>query len=188
MRSLILALALGAAACSGDINIGDAEPGEGYRLEVRASAAEQTYVITSPEGEMVAARAADGVSTLMDASAVQALAATAVPESDAPEVMSLRVPGFEMSIGAEDGNPDGGDANVDISVGGAGGQRIQVNADEGAAGEGDDRAHVLITGADEAAVRDFIRDAEELSPEVKSQMLAALGLEPVGQEVGAGQE
>jgi hypothetical protein len=189
MRFLFAALALGAAACSSDINIGDAAPGEGYTLEVRANAAEQTYMVTGADGRMVAARASDGVSSLLDANGVQALAATPAPTSDAPEVMSMRLPGFEMKIGAEDGNPDGGDANVDISIGGADGQRIHVNADEGAtADDGDDRAHVLITGADETAVRDFIRDAEELSPEVKSQMLAALGLEPVGQEVSAGQE
>jgi len=188
MRFLIAVLALGAAACSSEVNIGGAAPGEGYTLEVRANPVDQTYLITSPDGRIVAARAADGASALLDASGVQALAATPVPESTAPEVMSLRVPGFEMSVGAEDGNPDGGDANVDINIGGAGGQRIQVNANEGAPGEGDDSAHVLITGADEQAVRDFIRDAEELSPEVKSQMLAALGLEPVSQDAGAAQQ
>jgi hypothetical protein len=187
MRFLFAALALGAAACSGDIGLGDAAPGEGYTLEVRASSGEQTYMVTGPDGRMVAARAADGASALMDASAVRTLAATPVPESTAPEVMSMRLPGFEMKIGAE-GEDANGNGSVDLSIGGADGQRIQVNADEGGVGEDDDRAHVLITGADQDAVRDFIRDAEELSPEVKSQMLAALGLEPVGQEVGAGQE
>lgn len=181
MRLLIAALALGVSACSADVSTeGEVAAGEGYTLEVRASDAEQTYLVTAPDGRMVAARAAGGQSALMDASGVQALAATPAPESSAPEVMSMSVPGFELSINAEEDDA-AGNGSVAVAIN-ADGQRIEVNADEGGAGEGDDRAHVLITGADEAAVRDFIGEAEELSPEVRTQMLAALGLEAVGQQ------
>lgn len=175
MRALIVGLAVVAAACSADVNVDRASSGGGYTLEVRATQGEQTYLVTAPDGRVVAARAAEGASALMDADRAQAMAADPPPQGETPpEVMSMRVPGFEMKINAEgDGNDENGRAAVSI---GADGQNIVVNADEGGPGEADDRAHILITGADEATAREFIQDAEELSPEAKAQMLAELGI------------
>lgn len=186
MRWMIAAaaLALVAACDSGtvsvngnDVQVGD--PG-GYTLEIRASEAEQTYLVTAPDGHTVGARAAEGASALMDASRAQALVSEAPPQrsgDEVPEVMSLRVPGFEMNIsGTPDETGDSDDGRVAMRIGG-GETNIIVEADEGGPGEADDRAYVRIQGVDEAAVREFIADADELSPAVQAQMLAELGLD-----------
>jgi hypothetical protein len=150
----------------------------GYTLEIRASEFEQSYLVIAPDGRVVGARAAEGVSALMDADRAQALAGEAPPEGDedVPEVMSLRVPGFEMSIAgsSDDGGSD--DGRVAMRIGG-GRTNIVVNADEGGPGDADDRAYVRIEGVDETAVRDFIADADELSPAVQARMLAELDLD-----------
>lgn len=176
MRFVIVGLAALAAACSADVNVdGAAAPGEGYTLEVRATSGEQTYLITTPDGRVVGARAAEGASALMDGERARGLASDPPPQGDAPpEVMSLRLPGLDMQINAEgDDSTENGRANVSIN---AGGHSVLVNADEGAPGEADDRAYVRITGADEATVRDFINDADELSAEVKAEMFTELGI------------
>jgi hypothetical protein len=56
-------------------------------------------------------------------------------------------------------------------------QNIIVRASENGPGDADDVAFVRITGADEETARDFITDADELSPAVQAQMLAELGLD-----------
>jgi hypothetical protein len=182
MRWVFAAFVVALAACdtgttsssAGDLAGG---PAEGYTLEIRASAADQTYLVIAPDGRAVGARAAEGASALMDSSRALALAGDAPPHGEeVPEVLSLRVPGFEMSIGGTEENADGDHGSVRIAMGGGDGQRIQVDANEGGPGDADDRAYVRITGADEAAVRDFITEADELSPSVQAQMLAALGL------------
>lgn len=180
MRWMIAALALGVAACDGSATSSttDLAGGEasGYTMEIRASSIEQTYLITTPDGRTVGARAAEGASALMDGSRAQSLAAEAPPQGEAlPEVMSLRVPGFEMSIGGVEDEVSGERGQVRISMG-ADGQHISVNADEGGPGDADDRAIVRITGADEAGVREFIAEADELSPAVQAEMLTELGL------------
>jgi hypothetical protein len=53
---------------------------------------------------------------------------------------------------------------------------VHVDAEDGGPGENDDRANVMITGATESDARDFINDAEDVSAEVKQQMLTAVGL------------
>jgi hypothetical protein len=182
MRAVIAVLALALAACDGatSVDTGDqsATP-EGYTMIVRASDMEQTYLITAPDGRTVGARAAEGASALMDSNRAQALIGEPPPRmsEEAPEVMSLRVPGFEMSIsGTDEGEGEDENGQVKLSIG-AGRERVEVQADEGGPGEDDDRAFVRITGADEESVREFIDGAEELSPEVKAQMLAGLGLQ-----------
>jgi len=175
MRILIIVMAALAGACTADVD-GAAAPGDGYILEVRASAAEQTYLITTPDGRVVGARAAEGASALMNDDRARALASDPPPQGELPpEVMSLRLGGFEMNINAEEDDAGGDSGRVAISLGGDD-RNIVVNADEGGPGEADDRAYVRITGVDVATVRDFIQDAEELSPEVKAEMLAELGL------------
>jgi hypothetical protein len=180
MRWVIAALALGAvAACDGStsVNTSDGTSGaaSGYTMEIRATEASQDYVIVAPDGRTVGARAADGASALMDTTRAQALAGEPPPEGEeVPEVMSIRLPGFEMSVGGTDEDANGDHGSVNLSIGGE--QNVVVRANEGGPGEADDTAFVRITGADEEAVRDFINDAEELSPEVKGQMLTQLGL------------
>lgn len=185
MRVLVLALSLGLAACGASINVSDGDRGNeaagssggGYTLEVRAGEGQQTYLILAPDGRTIGAHAAEGVSALIDGGRARALAQTPPPQSDeAPEVMSLRVPGFQMTIAGTEDDANGENGQVRMSFGGDG-QNIVVHADEGGPGDADDRAYVRITGADEDAVRDFINDADELSPEVKAQMLAELGLQ-----------
>lgn len=166
--------ALLAAACV------EAKPGAegnlagGYTLEIRASEAEQVYLVTAPGGDTVAARASDGVSALLDAAALRIFNAAAPTEEPMDEVMSLRLPGLNLSIsGDADGKGEqGGRVSIDL-----GGHSVEVNADEGGPGDGDDRAHVLIRGVPESEVRDFIAKADQLSPAVQAQMLAELGLE-----------
>jgi hypothetical protein len=180
MRWAFAALVFGLAACGGEVSApGDGEQAAagGYTIEIRANDAQQTYLITAPDGRIVGARAAEGASALMDATRAQALAADPPPQSDeAPEVLSLRVPGFDLSIGANEENAEGDNGRVRLSLGGENGQRVEVNANEGGPGDADDNAFVRITGADEQSVRDFIAEQDELSPSVQAQMLAELGL------------
>jgi hypothetical protein len=179
MRFLFAGLAVFAAACAEDVTVagGDAAaPAEGYTLELRATQGEQTYLITAPDGRVVGARAAEGASALMDAERARAFAADPPPPGQTPpEVMSMRLPGFELQINAEEGDANDENGRVALSIG-ADGQNVTVNADEGGPGDADDRAYIRITGADEATVRDFIDDAEELSAEVKAEMLAELDI------------
>jgi hypothetical protein len=179
MRAWVFAGVLFAAGCDAAVTTdgGTAPAGEGYTMEIRASELEQTYLITAPDGRVVAARAAEGASALMNSSGARALAADPPPQGEeVPEVMSLRVPGFEMSIGATEDGTNGEQGRVALSIGGDG-ERIEVNANEGGPGGADDRAYVRISGADEQAVREFISHADELSPAVQAQMLAQLGLD-----------
>lgn len=180
MRWMIAALALGAAACD-DVATSDGGQAEaavnGYTMEVRAGELEQSYIVIAPDGRVVGARASGGASALMGDDRAQALAGTPPPEGEElPEVMALRLPGFSMSIAGTEDQGDGENGRVNLSMGGGDGQRITVYADEGGPGEADDRAYVRITGADADSVREFIDEAEELSPEVKTQMRTALGL------------
>ena len=180
MRWLAGFLALGLAACSVAVDSsgdGQASAAGSYTMEIRAGELEQTYLITTPDGRTVGARAAEGASALMDGARAQALAAEAPPQSeDLPERVSIRLPGFEMTVAGEENAAEGDNGQVRIAVGGDDGQRVTVNADEGGPGEADDRAYVRITGADADGVRDFIAEQEELSAEVKAGMLAELGL------------
>jgi hypothetical protein len=180
MRWVIAALAVGLAACSEgastSTDTANATQPEGYTLEVRATNDVQTYLVTAPDGRIVGGRAASGVSALLDDNRAQSLAAEAPPEGEPlPEVMSIRLPGFEMAISGADEDPNGENGSVNISVGGE--QNVVVRANEGGPGDADDTAFVRITGADEDAARKFINDAEELSAETKTEMLGALGLQ-----------
>jgi len=180
MRLLLLALAapLILAACDVSSSTStSADPQNaagGYRLEVRAVDGVQTYIVTAPDGRQTASRVAAGASALLDADQVQHLG-VAEPLSDEPhpEVFAMRMPGVNISVSADEDNPSGDAATVHIN---AGGRTVHVDAEDGGPGENDDRANVLITGASESDARDFINDAEDMSAEVKQQMLTAVGL------------
>jgi hypothetical protein len=172
----LAALALWACdAPPGDDLAGAPSEGGGYTLEIRAGEGEQTYLIVAPDGRTVGARSAEGASALMDRARARALFDDPPPQEEISEVMGLRLPGFEMSVGGGGEDEKGENGQVRLRMGG-GDQTVTVNADEGGPGEGDDRAHIRITGADEDAVREFITEADTLSPSVQAEMLAALGL------------
>lgn len=182
MRFAAAALALfGLAACEGGAMDSNGATPAGYRLEVRALEGVQTYLITAPDGKVVGAQAADGASRLLDEARIHEIAETPMPaDADAPpEVMSLKLPGFEMSVNAdhdEEGNTssdDNGNAQVKMRVRGQ--ETVSIDARENGPGDADDIAHVVISGASAETARDFINDADELSEEVKAQMRAALG-------------
>ncbi len=178
MRLLLLALAapLVLAACdaSSSSTTSTQEPAGGYRLEVRAVQGVQTYIVTAPDGRQTASRATQGVSALLDADAIERLGVAEPLSSDQPEVFALRLPGVDISVAADEDNANSDSATVHIN---AGGRTVHVDAEDGGPGENDDTANVLITGATEEDARDFINDAEDVSAEVRSQMLAAVGLE-----------
>jgi hypothetical protein len=154
---------------------GETAESGGYTLEIRAGEGAQTFLIVAPDGRTIGARSAEGASALMDSERARALFADPPPQEEVSEVMGLRLPGFEMSVGGGGEDENGENGQVRLSLGGDG-QTVVVNADEGGPGEADDRAYVRITGADEDAVREFIASADTLSPSVQAEMLAALGL------------
>lgn len=177
MRLLLLALVAPfiLAACDASYSSSESaqEPAGGYRLEVRAVQGVQTYIVTAPDGRQVASRAAEGVSALLDNEAIERLGVAEPLNPDQPEVFAMRLPGVNISVAADEDNPNSDSATVHIN---AGGRTVHVDAEDGGPGENDDTANVLITGATEEDARDFINDADELSAEVKQQMLAAVGL------------
>jgi hypothetical protein len=177
MRGLFLAALLLVGACTADAPSGDLAGGltDGYTIEIRASEAQQIYIVTAPDGQRVAARAAGGASALIDAEDMRALANAAplADEAELQEQVSLRMPGLDLSVRADPDAVDGdGGGRVSLNLGG---QAIEVDAS--GQGEGTERANVRIGGMDEADVRAFITKADGLSPAVQAQMLADLGLE-----------
>ena len=178
MRLLLLALAvpLILAACDGSYSSdsADQEPAGGYTLEVRAVEGVQTFVVTAPDGRSTGSRVAEGASALLDGDQIQSLGAMEPLSDEAhPEVFAMRFPGVDISVAADESDPNSESATVRVN---AGGRSVHVDAEDGGPGENDDRANVRITGATEEDARDFINDAEDVSPEVKTQMLAAIGL------------
>ncbi|MGQ0533234.1 MAG: hypothetical protein ACT4OF_11180, partial [Caulobacteraceae bacterium] len=174
---LTLVLPFVLAACDGTYgaDASTQDPAGGYTLEVRADESAQVYVVTAPDGRQTASRIADGASSLLDTSAIQALGEMQPLNTEPqPEVFAMRFPGVDISVGADENNPNSESATVRVN---AAGRSVHVDADEGGPGDADDRANVRITGATEEDARDFINDAEDLSAEVKSQMLAALDLD-----------
>lgn len=181
MRFAFAALALlGLAACDGaEVDANGAQP-EGYRMEVRALEGVQTYLITAPDGKIVGAQAADGASRLLTETRIHEIADTPMPaDADAPpEVMSLKLPGFEMSVNADhdqNGETTSEDGNAQVRMRVRGQETVSIDARENGPGDADDVAHVVITGASEQSVRDFINEQDDLSEEVKQQMRTALG-------------
>ena len=171
------ALALALAACDGAAT--DSTESEaaapGYTLEIRASGEAHAFLITAPDGRVVGARAAEGASALMDQDTLRKFSAAAPSDEQADpgrEVVSLRLPGVSLSVSGGEGGGESGRVSIN-----ADGHSVEVNANEGGPGESDDVANIRISGVDEAEVRDFIAKADELSPAVQAEMLAALGLE-----------
>jgi hypothetical protein len=174
-RALIAAAALVACAPDGATTTENpAATAPGYSLEVFAHDQELIYLVSHSDGRTAAARAVGETSEVLTPEAARALMSerqTAFGGTQ-EEVVGLRAPGFSLSIKGDEKGAEGEEGTVQISVNtGQGGMTIDAR-DEGE----NDRAHVHITGASEETARDFINDAEELSPEVKTAMLASLGL------------
>lgn len=180
MRTLLTIAAVASLAACVDVNTSsdaaNAPAAGGYTLEVRGVGQAHAFMITAPDGKVVGARAADGASALMDAQSLHAFAAQFSAAADAEpgeEAVSLRLPGVSISVsGGQGGDEESGRVSIN-----AGGRSVEVNAHEGGPGDNDDLANVRISGVDEAEVREFIAKADELSPAVQAEMLAALGLE-----------
>ena len=170
---LVLAACDGSYSSSSDLAGGDETAG-GYTLEVRAVEGVQTFIVTAPDGRQTASRVAEGASALLDGDAIQRLGPMEPIQGEPnPEVFALRMPGVNISVAADESDPNSESATVRVN---AGGRTVHVDAEDGGPGENDDRANVRITGATESDARDFINDSEDISPEVKAQMLAAVGL------------
>lgn len=180
MRLLLLALAAPLILTACDVSSSTStsrdtqDAAGGYTLEVRAVEGVETYIVTAPDGRQTASTVAEGMSSLLDADQIQRLGvAEPLSPEPHPEVFAMRLPGVNISVSADEDNPNGDAATVHIN---AGGRTVHVDAEDGGPGENDDRANVLITGANESDARDFINDAEDISAEVKQQMLTAVGL------------
>ena len=175
---LAMAAPLILAACDGSYSSSsDAAPQDtagGYTLEVRAVEGVQTFIVIAPDGRQTGTRVAEGASALMDNDAIQRLGPMEpIQDEPNPEVFALRMPGVNISVAADESDPNSESATVRVN---AGGRTVHVDAEDGGPGENDDRANVRITGASESDAREFINDAEDISAEVKQQMLTALGL------------
>ena len=180
MRRFLFVLAVVCAACSPLAGHKGA-----YNLEIRASEDAQFFLVTTPDGHVVGARASKGESAMMDDAAVHALLAappvaattsatgtsTGASTNTNTNTVSIQAPGVSIQASGDDnGKGDNGDAHVSLNVGGP---SIQIDAHGN--GEDSGNAHVVINGVDAKAARDFIVHADALSPAVQAQMLAALG-------------
>jgi len=179
MRVFLFALAALCAACSPL-----AGHKGGYNLEIRASDDAQFFLVTTPDGHVVGARASKGQSAMMDDDAIHALLATtpaaattsatdtSTGTSTNPNNVSIQAPGVSIQASGDDNGKDNGDAHVTLG-GGNNGPGIHIDAH----GNGDSgNAHVVINGVDAKTAHDFITGADDLSSDTKAQMLAALGM------------
>ena len=139
----------------------------GYRLEVRADEDAQIFLVTAPDGKTAAGMVEGEASYLLGDAQIEALGdipPPAAPEGE--EEVSIRAPGFSLRVSGDDEDEEGGGVSMRFGD-------FSLDA-SGSDGKG---AHVLISGVDAEAARDFIQDADDLSDEVKAQMIAALDLE-----------
>jgi hypothetical protein len=200
VRGLVVLAGLFAAACGVDVSGGRAHGGP-YSLEIRAVGDTHVYVVRGPGDRVVAARSGGGASALLNADQLRrAIAAMPTPkpseESGDGDHVSIHAPGFDLSAqgddvhinedgranidptahraaGGADDDHDTGSGHVSMNIGGFG---MHVDADEGGPGDADDRAEVTLNGMSARDVRHFIREQDDLSSEVKDQMIAALAL------------
>ncbi|MBL8551927.1 MAG: hypothetical protein JNJ73_18205 [Hyphomonadaceae bacterium] len=141
----------------------------GYTLEVFAHEGDQIYVVSRQDGKETAARVSDGRSVILAASEAHGLIAQRPLDAPANPDVTVRAPGFALSI-ADDDSMGRDNARIEFTVGG---KSVLIDAAEA----GDRRrALVRITGADAAAARNFIEEARDLSEATKADMLRALGL------------
>jgi hypothetical protein len=205
MRILIVGLALLAAACSVETGRGGSHGG-GYTVDIRAVENSAIYVVTAPDGRVASARSQNGTSAILDPQALQqAIAALPAPATNPrydDHQVSIQAPGFSLRASGDDDGKDGDAAadtdhapattttpasgekpvagSTDNDVHGRGHVSMNIGGfsldAEGDGDEGNGRAHVHLAGLSARDARHFITEADELSPQVQSQMLTALGL------------
>jgi hypothetical protein len=172
MRAFAAALALfGLAACGQATP--PASPTGGYTMQVLASRQEQFYLVTTPEGGRVAARAGGGTSEIVTPEQVE----SAVGErlgvfGQATEQHVTNIFGVNVAVAGDDAEPGKERARVAVNVQG---REVLVDAQEHD-GNARESAAVRINGASADEARSFVHDADELSAETKAEMLRQLGL------------
>lgn len=155
---------------------------EQFTIEMVVNDGEQIYLITdASDGTRAAARVQGGVSTFLDANEARTLLTAQQGALQTPEreAVGVTMPGFNLSIHADDGSSDtgadtsGGNARVSVDVG----QRsFEVNAGGGGGSDAGDHAQIRMAGMSAEDTRQFIIEADGLEPGVQQQMLDALGL------------
>lgn len=172
-----LAATVGAVACSppasreAEAETERAAPDEGYRMQVFATEAGKTYLVARPDGVQVAAMVdASGAAKLVDAGDAHGAIADAAGASPTPsaEQVDVSLPGFRLKVAADEGGGDAAQVHIE-----AGGAKVEVNASDG---PGSEQAVVRVAGASAEDAREFIADAEGLTPDVRAAMLEKLGL------------
>jgi len=149
----------------------------GYTLDVFARNDEQIYLISSPgDDHLAAARVVDHNSSVIAPDEARSLLAERQqlfhPQPD-NNAVDIRAGGFSLKINGDGdtNSKEGGSAHIDINAGGHG---VSIDAQDN--GDNSGHARVHITGADHDTARKFISDADDLSADVKTQMLQSLGL------------
>lgn len=180
MRTLIVALAAVAlAACTSEVSKAvnekaAASPDQAWTIQVVGDNEDNVMVVTGPGGKSAAARVTAGASSLLadaEAQGFLAEAQTAYEADPPPEKVSIKAPGVSINVAADEtAGENSGRGRVRIDVGG-----IQVHVD-GDEADGEGRGVFRMTGVNADTAREFIEDADDLSPEVKQQMREKLGL------------
>jgi hypothetical protein len=179
-RSLVVLAAVTLAACNASPPAtGDNGAGvSGYTLVVRADENAQVYLVAHADGAITGARVTGGASELLDQRDARTLLGEPLAFADGaepPEQVAVNLPGFQLSVRADEDGASSDNAHVNINVGG---KRVEVNAQDN---DGDAGAHeqarVRVTGADAQEARDFIAKAEGVSDAVQAEMLEVLGLD-----------
>jgi len=197
IRGLVVLAAMVAAACSVDVD-GAKVHGGPYSVEIRQVGETQLFVVRGPDNKMAAARAGGGASALLNTDQLQrALAAMPTPKPNTESTgdhVSIHAPGFDLRVEGDDVhvNDHGenathaatassddtsrdhtGNGHVSMNIGGFG---MHVDADDGGPGDADDRAQITLSGMSARDIRHFINEQDDLSSDVRAQMIAALSL------------
>lgn len=205
MRALIIGLAIFAAACSVDIGKGHGHGGYVVDIRAADNDAVY-MVTAPDGRVAAARSHNGASAMLDPQALQQALAAMPAPATNPrydDHNVSIRAPGFALDASGDDdgkNGDDGADNNHDHpatttpasgtkpAASGAGDHNdhgrghVSMNVGgfsfdaDGDSDSGDGRAHVHFAGLSAHDARHFITEADELSPQVQAQMLAALGL------------
>lgn len=175
--SLLAAVALTLGACTVSVNEGEgedaaavgteAEPGGWTLAVIGDDPGPKTFLLVRPDGLQAAAEIAGGVSRIVDAGDVAGAVSDSIsePAPTGGEQVRIKAPLLDVQV-----NEDATGEKARVSVN-AGGRAVDVRADDASG-----TAVVRIAGASQSDARKFIDDAAGLSPEVKQQLKAQLGL------------
>lgn len=166
------------------------KPGEPYSIILAAQDEEVLLLVSAADGHEAAATIPAGQDgKLMDVEQAQARLAQLAPGPiEGEKEISIKLPAFSLEVdgaehaGAHGGKRDGAgdDGRVQIKIG-SGKSTISIDASE--AGENGaklglaDQAIIRIDGADEAALRKFLKEQDKVSEKLRVALLSELGLE-----------